>query len=183
MVNAHAQGLENAAINGTGTNNQPTGILNTTGIGSVVMGTNGGAIDWKSVVALETAITAKDADLNALAYLTNAKVVGDLKTKEKSAGTARFLMELRDELNGMRIAKTNIVPSKITKGTATECCSAMICGDFSDLWIGQWGGLDVVIDPYTLKKEAEIEVTMNAWHDVLLGHVESFAAIKDLTTG
>lgn len=180
LVAAHAKGLETAAINGSGTAGQPRGILNTIGIGSVVMGENGANINWKSVVGLESAITAADADLNALAYLTNSKVIGEMKTIEKAAGTARYIME-NGETNGLKVGVTNIVPANLTKGSATIKCSAMICGDFSQLLLGQWGGLDLVIDPYTLKKTSEIEVTMAAWHDIMLTNPKCFAAIKDIT--
>lgn len=181
MVLAHAQAIEDAALNGSG-DKEPKGILNLTGIGSVVLGENGGNLSWKSVVDLETAISAKNADLGNLAYLTNSKVRGTLKTTEKSAGTAKYVMERESELNGYKLGVTNLMPSDITKGTGTKL-SSMIFGNFSDLLIGQWGGLDIVVDPYTKKKSAEIEVTINAWHDVFVKNDESFAAIKDIITG
>ena len=70
-------------------------------------------------------------------------------------------------------------------------CIAAICvvlwatvlfGNFADVIVGQWGGLDIIVDPYTLKKSAQVEITMNAWHDVFVRHDESFAAIKDIKT-
>ena len=99
MILAHAQGIDDAALNGAG-EKAPLGILNLPGIGAVAIGENGGEIDWAKVVALETAISSKNAILGNLAYLTNPKVIGALKTTEKAAGTAKFLMELADVLNG-----------------------------------------------------------------------------------
>lgn len=179
MVLAHANALELAAIQGGGAN-EPVGILGTSGIGSVVIGTNGGPITWPKLVELETNVAGKNADLGALGYLTNSKVMGALKTVERSANTARYLYE-NGQANGYKVGVTNNVPSNITKGTGTSL-SAMIFGNFSDLLIGQWGGLDVVVDPYTLKKKGEIETTNNAFHDVYVRRTESFAAVKDLTT-
>ena len=181
IADAHASLLESAAITGTGTNNEPTGILNTNGIGSVAIGTNGGAITWKSVVDLETAINSNNANRGNMAYMTNAKVWGALKTTEKAANSGRFIMEDNAEgrVNGYPIDYTNLVPSDLAKGSGTGL-SALVFGNFKDLYIGMWGGLDIVVDPFTSKKSAEIEICMNAWNDVLVAEPKSFAAIKDI---
>lgn len=180
MILAHAQGLDSAAINGDGTN-APKGILNLDDIGSVAIDTNGGAISWAKVVELETAVSAADAAMGRLSYLTNPKVVGALKTTERATGTARFLYEPGAGLNGYPVESTTLMPSDLKKGTGTNL-SAMLFGNFQEVIIGQWGGLDIVVDPYTLKKSAQVEVTLNAWHDVFVRHEESFAAVKDILT-
>ncbi len=184
ITTAHADLLEQAAINGTGTDGQPTGILNTAGIGSVAMGTNGGAIDWKHIVALETEVNSKNANRGSMAYLSNAKVNGALKVTEMAAGTARFLLsnEAPKTLNGYPFDWTNLVPSNLTKGTAASKCSALIFGNFQDLYVGQWGGIDIVVDPYTGAGSGEVFLTLNAWNDVKVAEPKSFAAIKDITT-
>lgn len=182
ITNAHAVALERAAINGTGTG-QPLGLLNTNGIGAVAIGTNGGAITWKNVVELETAVNDKNAYAGKLAYLTNAKVIGALKTTSMDTGSGRFILDPNNggNVNGYPIQWTNLVPSNLTKGSTSGKCSAMIFGNWSDLWIGQWGGLDIVVDPYSAKRTAEIEITINAYHDVKAVRPESFAAVKDIT--
>lgn len=184
ITDAHAHLLEKAAINGSGSSGEPTGILNTTGIGSVAMGTNGGAIDWKHIVALETEVNSKNANRGRMAYLSNAKVNGALKVTEMATGTARFLLsnEAPKTLNGYPFDWTNLVPSTLTKGTAASKCSALIFGNFQDLYIGQWGGIDIVVDPYTGARNGEIIITLNAWNDVKVVEPKSFAAIVDITT-
>lgn len=184
ITSAHADLLEKAAITGSGSDGEPTGILNTSGIGSVAMGTNGGAISWKSIVALETEVNSKNANRGKLAYLTNAKVNGALKVTEMATGTARFLLsnEAPNTLNGYPFAWSNLVPSGLTKGTAASKCSALIFGNFQDLYIGQWGGIDIVVDPYTGARNGEVYITLNAWNDVKIVEPKSFAAITDITT-
>ncbi len=177
ILAAHAEAIESAAINGSGVK-QPTGILNTIGIGSVEMGTNGAAPTFKSMVDLETNVSVNNADLGALAYITTSKVRGSLKTTLKASGVSGYIWE-NNEVNGYKALASNIVPSNIVKGSGTNL-SAAIFGNFSDLLICQWGGLEVLVDPFTLKKEGAIEVTLNAYHDVFLRNVESFAAIKDI---
>ena len=180
ITDAHAVLLEKAAINGSGSNNQPTGILNTVGIGSVEIGTNGGAITFGKVVDLETAVNSQNANRGRMGYLTNAKVWGKLKQTQKANGIG-MIMELNGTLNGYKADYTNLVPSNLVKGSS-QACSALIFGNFQDLYIGQWGGLDIVVDPYSSKKTGEIEICLNAWNDVLVAQPKSFAAIKDITT-
>lgn len=181
LMNAHAQLIETAAIAGTGENNQPTGILNTTGIGSVAMGTNGGAISWAKVVELETKVNENNANKGKLAYLTNAKVNGALKTTARGTNLDYILSGANPNmLNGYRYDFSNVVPADLTKGTGTAL-SAMVFGNWEDLWIGEWGGMDLVVDPYTLAASAQVRLVMNCWNDVKVVEPKSFAAIKDIT--
>lgn len=180
ILDAHAELLETAAIAGTGSNNQPTGILNTTGIGSVAMGTNGGAITWAKVVDLETAVRAKNGLRGSLGYLTNAKVWGAMKQTQVANGFPRFILDGDySMLNGHRVEWSNLVPSNLTKGTGTGL-SPMIFGNWEDLYIGQWGGMDIVVDPFTLAEFADVRIVLNAWNDVKVAVPNSFAAIVDI---
>ena len=181
ILAAHAELLEAACINGSGSSNQPTGILNTDGIGSVAGGTNGAAISWANVVKLETVVNSNNGNRGKLAYLTNAKVIGAMKTVERASNTARFLLE-DGKSNGYDVEWTNLVPSTLTKGTASGSCSAMIFGNWEDLYIGHWGGVDIVIDPYTLAAYGDVRFVLNSWDDCVVVEPKSFAAIKDITT-
>jgi len=181
ILTAHAELLEAACINGSGSSNQPTGILNTDGIGSVAGGTNGAAISWANVVKLETVVNSNNGNRGKLAYLTNAKVIGAMKTVERANNTARFLLE-DGKSNGYDVEWTNLVPSNLTKGSATGSCSAMIFGNWEDLYIGHWGGVDIVIDPYTLAAYGDVRFVLNSWDDCAVVEPKSFAAIKDITT-
>ena len=180
LINAMMLGIDLAAITGSGSNNQPTGILNTTGIGAVAIGANGGELEWKHIVALETAIAAENADLGNLAYLTNTKVRGHLKTKLKAANVPGYIWQDGDTpLNGYRCAVSNQVPSNLTKGTANKC-SPLLFGNWADLLIAHWGVLDVIVDPYTQSKKGALVITVLQDVDIAVRHAESFAAIKDV---
>ena len=175
--------IQQAAINGPGTGNQPTGILATAGIGSVVGGTNGATPDWQDIVDLETAVAVANADVGTLAYLTNAKVRGRMKTTSKVSGQNGFIWDNGNTpLNGYRAAVSNAVPSNLTKGTATGVCSAIIFGNFADLIIGLWGGLDLLVDPYTGGAAGTVRVITHQDVDVAVRYAASFAAMQDALT-
>lgn len=178
-----AQAIQSAAITGTGTSNQPTGILSTGSIGSVVGGTNGAAPDWQDIIDLETQLSAANADVGTLAYLTNAKVRGKLKTTSKVSNQNGFIWDDGAQpLNGYRAAVTNAVPSNLDKGTSSGVCSAIIFGNFADLIIGMWGGLDLLVDPYTGSAAGTVRVVTLQDVDIAVRHAVSFAAMKDALT-
>lgn len=176
-----AMAIDLAAINGSGASNQPTGILNTAGIGSVAGGTNGLIPTWGNLVDLESQVAVANADLGALGYLTNAKVRGKLKQVSKVSGQNGFIWE-DGMCNGYNTGVSNQVPSNLTKGTASGICSAILFGNFADLIIGQWGNLDIMVDPYTGSTAGTVRVVALQDVDVAVRHAESFAAMKDALT-
>ena len=175
-----------AALHGTGANNQPTGIAATTGIGSVECGVNGAIPTWVNIVDLETKVSTANADVGSLGYVTNAKVRGMLKAIEKAAGTAQFIWTDAapgmGQLNGYRAGVTNQVSSTLEKGGSGAVCSAVFFGNWSDLILGQWGGLDVLVDPYTLAATRTIRMVSTLYCDIAIRHAASFAAILDALT-
>lgn len=181
-----ARAIDLAAINGSGTGAEPLGILNTTGIGSVVGGTNGAAPEWSHIVDLESEVAVDNADAGALAYVTNAVVRGKLKkTFVDASSNAERVWDTRAgqrPLNGYQGHVTNQVPSDLDKGTAVGVCSAIIFGNWSDLIVGSWSGLDLLVDPYTHSTSGAIRVVGLQDVDVAIRHPESFAAMVDVLT-
>ncbi len=182
LLDGSARALELAIINGSGASNQPRGILNTVGIGDVAGGTNGLIPTWGNIVELETDVAVANADLGSLGYLTNAKVRGRLKSVEKAASTGMFVWGEGGEMNGYQAAVTNLVPSNLTKGSANGICSAIIFGNFADVLVGMWGGIDLQVDPYTNGDSAGIILRLFQDADVAIRHPESFSAMKDALT-
>jgi len=181
IIQSIARGIQDAAINGDGSSNNPTGILATAGIGSVVGGTNGLLPTWANIVNLESAITSQNAPFGTLGYLSNSKVAGILKQTLRATNVSGFILE-GGMTNGAKMVITNSVPSNLTKGTATAICSAIIAGIWSELFIGMWGGLDILVDPYTRADYGEIKIVLNQFADVNLRNPQSFAAMKDALT-
>lgn len=181
LMNAVAEALDIAAINGSGSAGQPTGILNTAGIGSVAMGPNGAAPTYEALVALEAEIEANNALNGRLGYLTTGKAKAKLKTTKLDAGSGLYVLNGND-VNGYPIYSTNLVPSTLTKGTTNGTLSAIIFGNWQDLLIGQWGGLDVMADPYTLATSGQIRLIVDSFWDIAVRRAKSFAAIKDAVT-
>ena len=66
IIKTLANEVDKQAIQGTGTSNKPTGILNTSGIGSVAMGTNGDQATWAKVVETWKEVATDNADVGSL---------------------------------------------------------------------------------------------------------------------
>jgi hypothetical protein len=66
----------------------------------------------------------------------------------------------------------------LTKGSSSDC-SAIIFGDFSELLVGQWGGIDMIVDPITKMEQSLTRVYVETFWDIAVRHAASFAAIQD----
>jgi HK97 family phage major capsid protein len=179
IVNAINAAVQAAAIEGGGAG-EPTGILANASIGSVVGGTNGAAPGISHIIDLEKAVAVANADVNSLAYLTNPKVRAALKKSPLDAGSGQMVWDLKsnNELMGYKAGVTTAVPSDLTKGEGTGL-SAIIFGNFNDLLLMQWGGFDIVVNPYTNAKTNQMEIVINSFWDVVLRNAVSFAAMED----
>jgi len=155
--------IDLGALNGDAASGEPRGLLNTTGIGSVTLnGTN--TPDWGDIVDLETAISTDNALFGSLAYLTNATIVGKMKQTEKASSTGKFIYE-NGELNGYNCEISNNVPAKY-----------LLFGNWADMIIGMWSGLDVTVDTNSLSTSGGTRIVCFQDIDVAIRHAESFAA-------
>lgn len=142
------------------------------------------------IIDLETEVANDNADIGALAYLTNSKVRGKLKkTLRNSASGSDYVWpsDMRSQdgwgtLNSYKAGTSNNVPSTLSKGTASGVCSAIIFGNFADLLIATWGAVDVLVDKITLGKSGGVRIRVMHDVDVSVRHAESFTAFKDVLT-
>ena len=167
LAQSIALAMDLGGLEGSGSSGQPTGILNTSGVNTV---TNFAAANptFAEVVTLETAVAEDNALLGNLAYILPAAMYGALKTTEKATGTAQFVAEPGGTINGYRAIVSN-------QGTAGN----LYFGNFSDLLIGMFGGLDIVVDPYTASTSGTVRVVALQSMDVAVRHAVSFAFGND----
>jgi hypothetical protein len=179
----HARGVETAAYNGPATGGAPRGVLNTVGINNVAMGTNGGAPTYNMVVDMETEVAADNADADAMAYITTPRVRGTLRKTQQFSGTNGVPVwtgGIAGDLLGYPAYATNLMPSNLTKGTANGVCHAALFGDFSSLYVLEWGAAELMVDPLT-SGPAIIKVMSYQLIDILVRYPESFTAVLDIT--
>ena len=182
FVSILANAIDTAALNGSGSSNQPTGILNTSGIGSVAGGTNGAAADLDDFVDLKKEVSVDNADASNCAFVTNAKVEGAIHKLKDSNGDyilSPYGAELgAQQILSRRFEVTNNIPSNLSKGSGSNL-SAILYGNFNDLLIGMWGNLEILVDPYTDFSKGTTGIRALQSIDIAVRHAESFAAMKD----
>ena len=135
--------LDNAAIYGSGSSNEPLGIKDTTGVGTSTITTFGTFAEY---IALETDVAAANADVANMYYLINASARGALKSTEKATNTAQFVFE-NNEINGY--------PAVVSNQLANN---DVLFGDFSQFVIGMWSGLDLTVDPYANATSGSVRI-------------------------
>lgn len=174
-----AAAIDRAAITGDGTGNAPRGIMATPGVGSVSLGTNGGAITPDAVADLVGAVADANADTSTAGFLTNTKVQRAIAKLKDTTG--RPLGEAV-VLQGKPVLYTNSVPSTLTKGTGSGLSAMIYAGAFSEMAVGIWeNGLSVLVNPYgEAYARGGVQVRTLASVDIALLHPAAFAVLRDV---
>lgn len=160
LAQALALAIDLGALAGTGSNGQPTGIRATSGINTKDFAATNPT--FAEIVGMETEVATDNALLGNLAYIMNASMAGALKTTVKDAGSGQFVLQ-DGQINGYRA----IVSNQVAAGDA-------YFGNFSDLLIGMWGGLDILVDPYTASTTGTVRIVAMQSVDVAVRHAVSF---------
>ncbi|MCG7985653.1 MAG: phage major capsid protein [Candidatus Thiodiazotropha lotti] len=179
-----ASAIDDKAINGDGTGNTPTGVLNIAGIGDTSHGTDGGAPTWDNILNIINELAIDNALIGQLGWLTNSSVVKALRSTVKVASTdSQMIMSDPGSLAGYALRQSNHVVSNGTKGAGTNL-STIIFGNWSDLLIGYWSAVDILVNPYHTDVYAKGGVKINALQDcdIAVRHPESFSVATDLVT-
>jgi hypothetical protein len=112
-------------------------------------------------------------------YLTTPDIQDLLENTPRLSNQIALPIWENNSLAGYRALGANQVPSNLTKGAAAGSCHALIFGIWSELFILEWGALEMVVDPYTKAAQDVIRVTTSHLVDVFVRRPQAFAAIKD----
>ena len=153
--------IDVAGLYGTGNSSEPLGLKLTTGVGTEDFAAD--TPTFAEVVALESDVAGANALTGSPVYLMNAAMRGALKTKAKDTGSGLFVME-GDLVNGYRGILSNQVAS-----------NDLWFGNFADLIIGYFSGLDLMVDPYTHSTSGTVRVVAMQDCDIAVRHPESFS--------
>jgi HK97 family phage major capsid protein/HK97 family phage prohead protease len=161
--------MDSAGFYGDGTGNAPIGIKSTANINGVNFA--GVQPTYADLVAMESAIDQDNALAGALAYVGNTSLRGHAKTTLKFSGIDGPLWEAGNTLNGYRTEITN----QVTSGD-------VFFGNFADLLIGMWGGLEITVDPYTHSTKGRLRIVAMQDVDFLVRRPASFCFGKKPAT-
>ena len=86
---------------------------------------------------------------------------------QKASGTG-FVAE-NANINGYPYLTTTNLPNVALGGYGT------VFGVWSDMVIGQWGGMDLTIDPYSRAIYGQVRIVVNFYVDCITRRTDSFA--------
>jgi HK97 family phage major capsid protein len=179
-----AQAIDAAFISGATGGNNPVGIINTTGVNVISLGSSGGDLTYGAIVAMLTAPMVDNARDGRSGWLFNTDgYAALLRTPRQASGVeGNFILNPQDTtLLGHPFIVTNRVPNDLTE--TTTALSAMI---FSTNWssaiLATWGGVGILFDPYTQALVNKIRIVVNTYADVDIEQPQEFGVVKDWVT-
>ena len=171
---------------GSGVGEEPLGIVSHPEVLSVVLGTNGGELTWSAIVDMIAEVdTANALNGGSFGWVVNARTKAKLmKTlDDPTTGAGAWIWQNQNPVEGAiagyRARCSNQIPNNLTKGTSTNL-SAIFFGDFSNVLMGIWSGLDVMVDPYTESTNAIYRIIAKQLVDIELTRGSYFSVATDI---
>ena len=176
-----AQAIDNKAMTGDGTSNTPTGIMHASGVNDAGAGA---AVTWEELLGFVAMIDGDNALGGSLGWAINPYVIKKLRSTLVAASTdSRMIMDGPNELAGYPAVSTNQL-SGSAPGVSPAVGGTMIFGDWSQLLIASWTGIDILLNPYETTAYAKGRVLVRAMKDVdvAVRHGEAFVFEDSVTT-
>ena len=166
--------IDYAGLAGAGTE-EPTGILNN---GDVLTTSTGGTISYAELLESERQLGAENTLSNTVSFVTNSNVRKQLKGIFKNTTYGEISLWTDDnKVMGYPSFVTEHMPDDFNVSYDTA-----ILGDFSQLLICMWSGIDLIVDPYSNSTKGQVNISAFLDIDVILRHPESFAIMTDIST-
>lgn len=173
LRNGFAQLLESAAINGAG-DVAPTGLLSYAGVLASTTTTSTSATR-ELILELQALVEAADASGISLGYLMSPKLKAILKQVRTDSGSGLFVF-MDNLLDGYKAVATSLVPA-LNNGVNHP----LIYGDFSQMVIGQFGAININVNPYSADLNDAVRLTLNTHADMQIANPKAFAKNSFLT--
>lgn len=166
-----ANAIDVAVIKGSGAGGQPTGIVNTAGIGSV----SGTSLGWAGVIEFMTDLANGNAlqDASKFGYVTTPAVAALLKQRQRFANTDSAVWE-------GNILEGNIGGFPAHTTTAMDAAT-MLGGDWNQVVVGEWGVLEIVANPYAAFQTGIIGMRAMQSVDVGVRQAAAFSYATSIT--
>jgi HK97 family phage major capsid protein len=174
--------IDTAIFVGTGASGEPSGIYVAAGIQSYDVGPGAGANaapDYTDLVTMAGLAGDANAD-GSVAFATTPLVAATLKkTLTFPAASAGGPIWEGDwdsgRAAGFPAIASNVLSKTLNNGVPGGGSEhGLVCGNFSDVLIGEWGAMEILVDAYTFKKVSRIELTTYHLVDVAFRHGASF---------
>ena len=179
--------VDHAAFVGDGTANDPKGILHQDDVNEITVAssTNGATLTRDVLIDMRTKIAQANGITGGETFFLNPIVGGKLRktrVEEGAAGAGEgFLYDLRADrpVIGQMAVETTNIPADGTKGSGTEL-SPFFFGNPATVFVATWGGLDVQLDPFTMRRRGQVIVSVIRFADIAIRQPRQFSFVKDV---
>jgi HK97 family phage major capsid protein len=126
----------------------------------------GTSFSFANLVAMETAINGANANRGKMGYILPVADWGLAKVTAKASGFPAMILEPGDIINGYKADFSN-----------QFAADTPVFGNFEDLFIGRWGGVEILVDPFTMADTGEIKLQLFSYADVKVALAKSFSKL------
>tara|TARA_R110002074_G_scaffold29355_2_gene84187 strand:+ start:2829 stop:4124 length:1296 start_codon:yes stop_codon:yes gene_type:complete len=168
--------VDAAAFNGGGSSGVPQGIFGTTGVNDQAA-TNGTALSNATLLKMITDVASQDGLIGDECFVVSPAAYQTLTSLVQVSGVSALMVN--DMINGYKVYMSSHLNQNTTKGSVTDGTSQLMFGNFKNLMVANWSGVDLLIDPYTLGGTSEVKVIANKWMDLGARQPKAFATISD----
>ncbi|WP_424963498.1 phage major capsid protein [Ekhidna sp.] len=171
-----SEALDAAALAGSGSSNEPTGIINQSGINVVSLGSGDGAAfaDYGKLIDAKEAILTAKGNSDSLSLIHHPRTLADLSNLQASDNQPLMKPEFLDDVD---VLISQALPINGTVGSGTDL-STSILGNFSDAVVSIRLNPNVFIDPYRRSDYDQTVFRLTMRMAVTLRYAESFTKIR-----
>ncbi len=162
---ALGRGIDAAVLAGTGADGQPQGLATLSGVNT----TAGASLDHADLLAMRKGCVVGGAREDRLRWVGTATVQEVLAARERASGGGRFLWDDGQVLG---------LPAHATDAAAA---STLIAGDFGQVTVYLFSGLDLVVDRRSVVSSGRIKVTASLYADVIVARPAVFSVASSVS--
>lgn len=159
---ALAAAVDQAALSGSGASGQPTGLTQTSGVNAIT----GASLAWSGV--LDFIVNAGTANLDVSGFAMTPAIYKLLANREKFAGAGAIL-------------KDGAIDARPALHSTSVPTASLLGGPWSELWIGDWGAVEIAFDPFTKFSNYIIGVRAMFSLDIAVRYPTAFSYASSIT--
>lgn len=167
LVMAQALGIDLAVLYGSGASGQPTGIVQATNV--LTQDFAAAAPTYAELVAMVKQVMAANALTGNPVWIIEAAGWEDaMTTPRQGSGVEGNFILTNERIVGRPYYLSNQVTDE-----------DWFFGDFSQVLLGEWGGLEINVDPYTHSLKGRVRFVTFKTCDIAIRHPECFCHGND----
>jgi hypothetical protein len=156
-----AAGIDKAALQGTGVDDEPLGILS-----APIADTSGAT--FSTTTAAELLRILEDVNANPTAFMVSPTTAKLLRTRQRFTGTDTPLLS-GGRMSDLPVFVTNSMPD-----------GKVLCGDFSRLTICN-ESVQILVNPYVNSTTGKTTITFYLFADIVLEHASAFVVATEVS--